>query len=252
MSETSSPAAGPGAADPGGTAHPRHRTSDPRQVIVELCRQFYDHGWVSGTGGGISLRQEGRVYLAPSGVQKERLRPEDLFVLDEAGNVLERPADPAFRVSACEPLFFNAYRLRDAGAVLHSHSIHAMLATLIFDGAFEVTHLEMMKGLRGVGYHDTHVVPIIDNTAHEHELADSMAEAIEAHPGAHAVLVRRHGVYVWGRDWVEAKTHAECYDFLFEAAVRMHQLGIDPRRAPTPAQHATDRSPSAQVTPTQA
>jgi methylthioribulose 1-phosphate dehydratase/enolase-phosphatase E1 len=37
---------------------------------------------------------------------------------------------------------------------------------------------------------------------------------------------------VWGADWVEAKTHAECYDYLFEAAVRMQQLGVDPSEAP--------------------
>jgi len=213
--------------------------ADPRATIVDLCRQFYAQGWVSGTGGGISIRQGGRVYMAPSGVQKERLRPEDLFVLDEDGRVIEQPADPAFRVSACEPLFYNAFRLRDAGAVLHSHGIHALLATVAFDRVFRVTHLEMMKGLRGVGYHDEHVVPIIENTAHEHELADTMAEAIEAFPEAHAVLVRRHGVYVWGKDWVEAKTHAECYDYLFEAAVRMRQLGVDPARVPEAPRSAT-------------
>jgi len=28
----------------------------PRQLIPELCRQFYAKGWVTGTGGGISIR----------------------------------------------------------------------------------------------------------------------------------------------------------------------------------------------------
>lgn len=207
------------------------RVTDPKETICSLCRQFYDQGWVSGTGGGISIREGDRVYMAPSGVQKERLSPSDLFVLDEAGQVLESPAGSS-KVSACAPLFFNAFRLRDAGAVLHSHSVNAMLATLLFEDAFRVTHLEMMKGITGVGFHDELVVPIIENTAHEHELADSMAAAIEANPKSHAVLVRRHGVYVWGADWVQAKTHAECYDYLFEAAVKMRQLGIDPARRP--------------------
>lgn len=199
---------------------------DPRTVIVELCKQFYAQGWVSGTGGGLSLRENDRIYVAPSGVQKERLSPADLFVLDAAGNELERPTEPALSVSACTPLFMNAYRLRGAGAVLHSHSLHAMLATLIFDREFRVTELEMMKGIRGVGYHDELVVPIIENTAHECDLAGAMAEAMERYPATQAVLVRRHGVYVWGRDWVEAKTQAECYDYLFEAAARMKQLGL--------------------------
>ena len=206
-------------------------TTEPRQLICELCRQFYTQGWVSGTGGGISIREGDRVYMAPSGVQKERLQPEDLFVLDAEGKVLEAPGGS---LSACAPLFFNAFRIREAGAVMHSHSINALLATLISGDELRVTHLEMMKGIAGHGYHDELVVPVIENTAHEHELADSMAEAMEAYPKSYAVLVRRHGVYVWGRDWVEAKRHAECYDYLFEAAVKMRQLGVDAAKAPVP------------------
>lgn len=205
---------------------------NPRNLIVELCQQFYTQGWVSGTGGGISLRNGTQVYMAPSGVQKERLQPEDLFVLNADGDVIEAPADTSLKVSACAPLFFNAFQLRNAGAVLHSHSQNAMLATLIFDGVFRVTHLEMMKGITGVGYHDTLEVPIIENTAHECDLADSMAEAMNAFPQSHAVLVRRHGVYVWGQNWIQAKTHAECYDYLFGAALQMHQLGINPALPP--------------------
>jgi len=206
--------------------------SDPRQLVVDLCRQFYFQGWCTGTGGGISVREDQRIYIAPSGVQKERIQPEDLFVLDLDGQVVQAPRDPALKISACTPLFLNAYRLRDAGAVLHSHSINAMLATLGCEDEFRVTHLEMQKGLRGVGYHDTVRVPVVENTAHECDLADRMATAIEAYPNADAVLVRRHGVYVWGRDWQQAKTQAECYDYLFQAAVRMRQLGVDPTALP--------------------
>ncbi len=170
--------------------------TNPRQLIVELCAHMYRLGWASGTGGGISIRDGEQVFVAPSGVQKERLAPDDLFVLDcETGDVRQAPADPALKVSACAPLFMNAYRIRGAGAVLHSHSINAMLATLIAGDTFEVTHLEMMKGIAGVGYHDLHRVPVIDNTAHECDLADAMADAMRAHPEANAVLVRRHGVY---------------------------------------------------------
>jgi ribulose-5-phosphate 4-epimerase/fuculose-1-phosphate aldolase len=41
------------------------------------------------------------------------------------------------------------------------------------------------------------------------------------------VLVAGHGVYVWGPTWVSAKTQAECYDYLFRAAVEAHRLGLD-------------------------
>jgi ribulose-5-phosphate 4-epimerase/fuculose-1-phosphate aldolase len=62
----------------------------------------------------------------------------------------------------------------------------------------------MIKGVRVGGmneahsYLDTLEVPIIDNTPHEEDLKDSMAEAMQRHPDAPAVLVRRHGIYVWG------------------------------------------------------
>lgn len=199
----------------------------PKQMIVELCRQMYGLGWATGTGGGISIRDNGRVYMAPSGVQKERIAEEDIYELDEAGNVLAGPTRPGLKPSECSPLFFNAFRLRDAGAVLHSHNLNAMLCTLLYREQFECTEIEMIKGLTGHGYYDRVQVPIIDNTARECDLADRMAAAMQAHPKSHAVLVRRHGVYIWGRDWAHAKTQAECYHYLFEAAVRMRQLGFD-------------------------
>lgn len=46
----------------------------PTKLIPALCRQFYDLGWVTGTGGGISIRNSDGIYIAPSGVQKERMQ----------------------------------------------------------------------------------------------------------------------------------------------------------------------------------
>jgi methylthioribulose-1-phosphate dehydratase len=196
-----------------------------RELVCELCRQFYRLGWASGTGGGISLKEGGRIYMAPSGVQKERLLPEDIFVLNEKGDIEEEPGHGA-QLSQCAPLFMHAYRMRNAGAVLHSHSIHANLVTQLFNKTFRIQGMEMQKGLEGYGAFDTLEVPIIENTAQERDLADSLSQAIRDNPRSNAVLVRNHGVYVWGRDWKQAKTQAECYDYLFEAAGRMKQLGI--------------------------
>jgi len=77
-------------------------------------------------------------------------------------------------------------------------------------------------------------VPIIENTARECELTDRLRVAIARYPKSNAVLVRRHGVYVWGDDWIAAKTQAESYEYLFEAAVRMHAMGMD-ASVPPPA-----------------
>ena len=65
----------------------------------------------------------------------------------------------------------------DAGAVIHTHSKAAVLATLLYPGPeFRITHQEMIKGIgRGKGkpnlrYHDELVVPIIENTPQERDL----------------------------------------------------------------------------------
>ncbi len=108
----------------------------------------------------------------------------------------------------------------------------------------------MIKGIKGHGFYDTLVVPIVENTARESELTFALrcaaaravclgpsppdartrcvphSEAMEAYPAATAVLVRRHGVYVWGDTWAQAKTQAECYHYLFQAAVEARRLGV--------------------------
>lgn len=212
-------------------------------LAAELCKQFYGLGWVSGTGGSISLKAHDvttplarqLIIMAPSGVQKERMLPEDMYVLDADGNILSAPPPKSAphrppKCSECAPLFMKAYTMRKAGAVIHSHGLESCLATMINPEAkeFRITHMEMIKGISGHGYHDELVVPIIENTPREYELTDSLANAIEAYPKSTAVLVRNHGIYVWGDSWISAKTQAECYHYLFEAALRLHNLGLDP------------------------
>ncbi|GLT35190.1 hypothetical protein SLA2020_096620 [Shorea laevis] len=87
--------------------------------------------------------------------------------------------------------------------------------------------MEMIKGIQGHGYHDELVVPIIENTALEGELRESLTDTIRAYPKTRAVLVRNHGVFIWGDSWTSAKTQAECYHYLFNAALKLHQLGFN-------------------------
>ncbi|NXQ11104.1 MTNB dehydratase, partial [Peucedramus taeniatus] len=212
----------------------------PRNLIPELCRLFYGLGWVTGTGGGISLKHGDEIYIAPSGVQKERIQPEDMFVCDmNERDISGPPLHKKLKKSQCTPLFMNAYTMRGAGAVIHTHSKAAVMATLLYPGSeFSITHQEMIKGIQKCtsgGYYrydDTLVVPIIENTPEEKDLKERMARAMEKYPDSCAVLVRRHGVYVWGETWEKAKTMCECYDYLFDIAVQMKQHGLDPSKHP--------------------
>ncbi|XP_017486186.1 PREDICTED: methylthioribulose-1-phosphate dehydratase-like [Rhagoletis zephyria] len=205
----------------------------PLKLIPELCGLMYGLGWVTGTGGGMSIRDGDDIYIAPSGVQKERIKSKDLFVIDIDGSLKSSPGG-GLKQSECTPLFLQAYKHRSAGAVIHTHSINAVLATLVAEGnELRVSHEEMIKGIKKGSsneshrYDDTLVVPIIENTPFEKDLTADLERAILAYPNTNAVLVRRHGVYVWGKTWQQAKTMTECYDYLFGYVVELKRLGID-------------------------
>jgi methylthioribulose-1-phosphate dehydratase len=196
-----------------------------RELLVELLRAFYAKGWVSGTGGGICGPADGGgLLLAPTGVHKERVQADEFFTVNPAdGRILRAPADAALRPSECNSIFCLAARERGARSVVHSHALSAVLAGDLASGAdhLEIHDLEMLKGVRGVGNRDVHLVPVIRNTPREGELVAQLETALgdPRFGSAFAVLVADHGAYVWGDDVWEAKRHAEVYHFLFEAVV---------------------------------
>ncbi|XP_012556267.1 methylthioribulose-1-phosphate dehydratase isoform X1 [Hydra vulgaris] len=213
----------------------------PFTLIPKLLKQFYNLGWVTGTGGGISIKYGDEIYLAPSGVQKELVEGNDLFIQDIDENFIHMPSHGSkkLKMTQCQPLFMNAYKMRGSGAVIHTHSSNAVLATLLYTGSeFKITHQEMIKGIRKGSTSDSYrydellIVPIIENTPFEKDLKDSMADAMLKYPETNAVLVRRHGVYVWGESWESAKIMCETYDYLFDMACKMKLHGLDPTSVP--------------------
>ena len=82
-----------------------------KEIIASLARQFYGLGWFPGSGGSLTIRQSpDRIFIAPSGVQKERIKANDIFILDRNAQVIERPPQERnLRPSQCTPLFMVAY-----------------------------------------------------------------------------------------------------------------------------------------------
>jgi methylthioribulose-1-phosphate dehydratase len=202
-----------------------NREDETRRQICELLSLFYHKGWVTGTGGGICADMgHGEVLLAPTGVHKERVRPEDLFVVDrQSGQVLRPPENKTLRPSECGGIFGAILGRRVAGSVLHSPALPTVLAGDLANGTDRIvlSHLEMLKGIRGVANTDRHAVAVIDNTARECELVARIQTVLDdpRFATAYCILVRDHGAYVWGADLWEAKRHAEAYHFLCEATV---------------------------------
>src|SRR5438477_9370786 len=140
------------------------RELEQRELLCEMLRLFYDKGWVSGTGGGICARlDDGRLLVAPTGVHKERVQPDDLFLVEPVkGMIIRPPALQSLRPSECTPIFRAVIRARGAGSVVHSHALSAVLAADLADeGALLIHGLEMLKGVRGAASADAHLVPVI-------------------------------------------------------------------------------------------
>jgi methylthioribulose-1-phosphate dehydratase len=196
-----------------------------RDLLCDLLCLFYQKGWVSGTGGGICAAfGSNSILMAPTGVHKERVKPSELFVVDRRdGRVVRSPKDRSLKISECSPIFRAILKGRDAGSVMHSHALSAVLAADLAGGRDRVVFesLEMLKGLSGSTNLDKHSVPVIYNTVHEPELEVQIREVMGRpdFKSSYAILVRDHGAYIWGRDTWETKRHAEIYHFLFEATV---------------------------------
>jgi len=92
-----------------------------REELCEAMAAIHQRGWCDGTGGNFScvLKQEPLLLLmAPSGVDKGRVRPQELIVVDGEGQV--RPGSG--RASAETLLHLAIVKETKAGAVLHTHS----------------------------------------------------------------------------------------------------------------------------------
>jgi methylthioribulose-1-phosphate dehydratase len=198
---------------------------ETRELLTKLLRDFHARDWVSGTGGGICGPAEGGgLLLAPTGVHKELVDVDDFFTVDTRdGSVVRTPEDPTLRPSECNAIFCQLARERSAQSVVHSHALSAVLAGDVARGRdhVEIRDLEMLKGIRGLGNQDVHLVPVVRNTAREPELVGDIQRVLDdpRFAGAFAIVVADHGAYIWGDDVMEAKKHAEVYHFLFQATV---------------------------------
>ena len=208
--------------------------------LVTISRRFYDRNWVLGTSGNFSAvlrRSPLRLAITASAQDKGRLRPSHVLQVDERGKAIGRTR---LRPSAETQLHIEIVRRRKAGAVLHTHSVWGTILSDRHapDGGLEITGYEMLKGLSGVTSHEHRAwIPIVDNDQDMDRLAGVVGETLDRRPDAHAILLRRHGLYTWGDTLADASRHVEILEFLFEAVGRSVSLGkreVNHGTAPNP------------------
>ena len=181
---------------------------------------IHRRGWCDGTGGNFScvLRwQPLELLMAPSGVDKGSVAPEQLIVVDAAGAVLKG----AGRASAETALHLALVETCGAGAVLHTHSQAGTLLSQHYAAtnagvAFLVLQdLEMLKGLEGIASHATSVsIPVLGNDQDLARLRSKAEHHLAAAP--YGLLIAGHGLYAWGKDLTTARRHLEILEFLLE------------------------------------
>lgn len=191
--------------------------------IAAVGRRFHARGWVPGTSGNFSVvlaRDPLRLAITASAAHKGTLSPDEILEIDGRATVVGAGRG---RPSAETRLHLEILARRDAGAVLHTHSIwstmlserHAPALGLPIEG------FEMLKGLEGVVTHEHREwIPIVPNDQDMARLAGRVGDELQAHPAMHAFLIRRHGLYTWGRTLAEAERHVEILEFLFEVIGR--------------------------------
>jgi L-ribulose-5-phosphate 4-epimerase len=139
----------------------------------------------SGNASGLD-RQSGRLVIKPSGVDYDKLTPEDLIEVDLAtGNVIGSRLRPS--VDLPHHLFL--YRnLPEIGGIIHTHSNYAT--------AFAAVGKPIPLCLTAIADEfgaEIPCVPYVDNEG------DHIGQAILKHRNrAPAILLGNHGTFAWG------------------------------------------------------
>jgi methylthioribulose-1-phosphate dehydratase len=208
-----------------------------REEASALCRviaMIHQRGWCDGTGGNFSTVISDaplELLMAPSGVEKGALSPDDLIVVDGGGRVLRGDG----KASAETLLHLAIIGSTNARAVLHTHSQAATLLSRLpllggetfggggqgswaeaeLIGHLQLGGLEMLKGLEGIRTHaHTIAIPILGNCQDMRRLEQATRPHLATAP--YGVLIAGHGLYAWGDSLHQAKRHLEILEFLLE------------------------------------
>ena len=199
--------------------------------LIECGQLFHSRGWSVGTSSNYSAvlsNDPVELIVTASGKDKGRLGRLDFVHIGVDGNPIE-PDQP--KSSAETMLHVVLAEQNDIGCILHTHSVWGTLLSDHFfeDGGFEIEGFEMLKGLEGVKTHEhNHWLPIFENTQDIPALAELVRERLSdpMEPMTHGFLIRKHGLYTWGKDVFSARRHIEIYEFLFECIARKNGFPV--------------------------
>ncbi len=190
--------------------------------LVEAGRRVDERGWVPATSGNFSARlADGTLAITVSGCHKGRMSPGDIMPVDAAGHSLD-----GRRPSAETGLHTSLYRLKpNTGAVFHTHSPGAVMASRLFPEGLVLQGHELLKALEGVATHEASVpVPVFANDQDIPALASRVEDYLARHADCPAYIIAGHGFYTWAATVRDALRQVEALEFLFEIECRLFGL----------------------------
>ena len=210
-------------------------------MLEQLKKEVYEanlllpkYDLVTFTWGNVSGidREKGLFVIKPSGVDYDKLTPEDMVVMDLEGNKVEGRYNP----SSDTPTHVVLYnRFPQIGGVVHTHSSWATSWAQAGRDipCYGTTHADYIYG----------EIPCVRNLtreeieeAYERNTGVLIADEFEARgkdPAAvPAVLCKNHGVFTWGKDAHEAVHNAVVAEEVAKMAARCEML--NPQVEPAP------------------
>lgn len=205
-----------------------------KKVVYEANMLLPKYGLVTFTWGNVSAidREKGLFVIKPSGVDYEKMTPEDMVVMDLNGNKVEGRLNPSSDTATHLELY---KAFPEIGGVVHTHSSYA--TSWAQSGrsipCYGTTHADYFYGeipcvrcLTKEEIEDAYEA----NTGHliVNEFK-SMAKDPVAVP---AVLCKNHGPFAWGKDAHEAVHNAVVLEEVAKMAYRTELINRDAKPAP--------------------
>ena len=201
---------------------------DLREAMTGLIRWINSRGWSPGTSTNYSFKHpdlEEIIVVSKSGIDKAIFSSDDFMhvnLLGEPINVYaeQKPAAEVLIHSTIYQFF------PETKFILHSHSKAATLMShLELDYGFVIFEgYEVQKGLPHVSTHESVVkIPIFKNDQDMVRFTHQLG-AYQLSLQNNALLMEKHGIYVWGETLEEAKRYLEIYEYLLDLELTLKQI----------------------------
>jgi L-fuculose-phosphate aldolase len=195
-----------------------------RLKIIQVANQMYARDFISGLSGNVSARlADGNILTTPAGVCKADLAPQDLIVVNPAGE-LQSPATSR-RPTSELPMHLEIYRQRpDVGGVVHAHPITCVALSLV---GLTLDEPLIPEAVVMLGFVPTTEYATPSSTENRDAIAGLIAEN-------DAIILTHHGTLTVGSDLDEAYFRLETLEHTARIVAMAYQLGT-PRQLSEPA-----------------